>query len=173
MLADRIRPVRVFFANAMRLLFRPEAVEAQRQQWLGRVRLVQPLPLIGAAGGAVLLVVALLVFASVAPYTRLLRAEGVLLDPGLAEIGVPAAAVASLQPGLPARLHFEALPAQPGGHVSATVERGSRTPGVDGRYAVTLRLAPGRADLETGMRLSAVVEIQRGRLVERLWQSAP
>ena len=29
----------------MRLLFRPEAVEAHRQQWLGRVQLVHPLSL--------------------------------------------------------------------------------------------------------------------------------
>jgi hypothetical protein len=157
----------------MRLLFRPEAVEAQSQQWLGPVRLVRPLSLAWASGTALVLVAALVAFAFTAPYIRTMTADGRLLADGRAEIGVPAAAVSTLQPGQPARLHFEALPSRAGGHASAEVEQWSRTPRADGLYAVTLRLAPQTAGLEPGMRLTARVALERGRLVDRLLPSTP
>jgi membrane fusion protein len=75
----------------MRLLFRPEVLEAQGQPGLGRVQLVRPLSLSVLTAGAVLAAVALAVFLSTAHYTRKAAVVGVLVpDRGLIRI-VPAA----------------------------------------------------------------------------------
>ncbi len=75
-----------------RSLFRPEALEAQRQPWLGRVQLVRPLSLTMLTFGIVLALVAVLAFLSLAEYTRRATAPGVLVpDRGLIRL-VPAAA---------------------------------------------------------------------------------
>jgi len=75
----------------VRLLFRPEAVEAQSQQWLGRVQLVRPLALSVVTGGVVLVALALAAFLALAEYTRKASVAGVLVpDRGLIRI-VPAA----------------------------------------------------------------------------------
>jgi membrane fusion protein len=74
-----------------RSLFRPEAVEAQRQPWLGGVQLVRPLALSWLAAGAVCTVVAVAVFLSLAEYTRKATVTGVLTpDRGLMRL-MPAA----------------------------------------------------------------------------------
>lgn len=76
----------------MRSLFRPEAVAAQQQQWLGRVQLVQPLSLTLLTVGAVLVAAALVAFLLLGQYTRKATADGVLVpDRGLIRL-VPAAA---------------------------------------------------------------------------------
>jgi membrane fusion protein len=75
----------------MRLLFRPEAVEAQSQPGLGRVQLVRPLSLTLLTAGAVLAAVALGIFLSTSHYTRKAAVSGVLVpDRGLIRI-VPSA----------------------------------------------------------------------------------
>jgi membrane fusion protein len=75
-----------------RPLFRPEAIDAQRQQWLGGVQLVRPLSLAWVTAGVVLVAVAVGVFLTLAPYTRKATAAGVLApDRGLIRL-VPAAA---------------------------------------------------------------------------------
>jgi membrane fusion protein len=75
----------------MRLLFRPEAVEAQSQQWLGRVQLVRPLSLALVTAGVVLVALALGSFLTLAHYTRKASVAGVLVpDRGLIRI-VPSA----------------------------------------------------------------------------------
>jgi len=75
-----------------RSLFRPEALEAQRQQWLGRVQLVRPLSLTLLTAGVVLVAAALVAFLALAQYTRKSTAAGVLVpDRGLIRL-VPAAA---------------------------------------------------------------------------------
>ena len=75
----------------MRLLFRPEALQAQSQPGLGRVQLVRPLSLSVLTAGAVLAAFALAVFLSTAHYTRKAAVAGVLVpDRGLIRI-VPAA----------------------------------------------------------------------------------
>ena len=67
-----------------RSLFRPEALEAQRQQWLGRVQLVRPLSLRVLTAGVVLVAASLVAFLSLAQYTRKSTAAGVLVpDRGL------------------------------------------------------------------------------------------
>ncbi len=75
----------------MRLLFRPEAVAAQRQQWLGRVQLVRPLSLTLLTAGVVVVAAAAAAFVSLAGYTRKASASGVLVpDRGLIRL-VPSA----------------------------------------------------------------------------------
>jgi len=76
----------------MRSLFRPEALQAQQQSWLGGVQLARPLSLSLLTGGAVLALVAVLTFLSLADYTRKASTRGVLVpDLGLIRL-VPAAA---------------------------------------------------------------------------------
>jgi membrane fusion protein len=75
-----------------RSLFRPEAVEAQRQAWLGRVQLVRPLSLTVVTAGVLAALIAVLAFLTLAQYTRRATAPGVLVpDRGLIRL-VPAAA---------------------------------------------------------------------------------
>ncbi len=75
----------------MRLLFRPEAVAAQGQQWLGRVQLVQPLSLMLLTTGALVMLLAVGSFIALAGYTRKATAVGVLVpDRGLIRL-VPSA----------------------------------------------------------------------------------
>lgn len=75
-----------------RSLFRPEALEAQRQHWLGRVQLVRPLSLTVLTVGVVFVALALVSFLALAQYTRKATALGVLVpDRGLIRL-VPAAA---------------------------------------------------------------------------------
>lgn len=76
----------------MSSLFRPEAVEAQRQQWLGRVQLVRPLSLgvLTAAVAAVAMLSGAGLF--LGEYTRKAQVSGVLVpDRGLIRL-VPTAA---------------------------------------------------------------------------------
>lgn len=75
-----------------RTLFRPEALDAQRQPSLGRVQLVRPLSLSLLAGGALVALLASATFLFWAEYTRRATAPGVLVpDRGLIRL-VPAAA---------------------------------------------------------------------------------
>ena len=69
---------------ALRPLFRPEAVQAQSQQWLGGVQLARPLSLAWLTVGAIVIAVAAGAFLFLAPYTRKAAASGVLApDTGL------------------------------------------------------------------------------------------
>ena len=80
-----------------RPLFRPEALDAQRQQWLGGVQLVRPLALSWVTAGVLCALVALVLFMSLAHYTRKATAAGVLVpDRGLIRL-VPAAAATVLE----------------------------------------------------------------------------
>ncbi|RVU49449.1 HlyD family secretion protein [Rubrivivax rivuli] len=75
-----------------RPLFRPEAVEAQRLQWLGGVQLVRPPSLAWLTAGVVVVALALGAFLSLAQYTRKATSPGVVVpDRGLIRL-VPAAA---------------------------------------------------------------------------------
>jgi membrane fusion protein len=71
-------------------LFRPEAVAARGQQWLGRVQLVRPLSLSMLTAGALVMVLAVSSFVALAGYTRKATTSGVLVpDRGLIRM-VPA-----------------------------------------------------------------------------------
>ena len=72
-------------------LFRPEAVRAQQQLWLGRVQIARPLPLTWLTAGVVGLAIVTAVFLSLAEYTRKAQAVGLLApDRGVIRL-VPAA----------------------------------------------------------------------------------
>ncbi len=73
-------------------MFRPEAVDAQRLQWLGGVQLVRPPSLAWVTAGVVCVALALVAFLSLGQYTRKATANGVVVpDRGLIRL-VPAAA---------------------------------------------------------------------------------
>lgn len=75
----------------MQLLFRPEAIAARGQQWLGRVQLVRPLALSWMTLGALAMLLAAGFFISLAGYTRKASTSGVLVpDRGLIRM-VPSA----------------------------------------------------------------------------------
>lgn len=74
-----------------RPLFRPQAVAAQSQQWLGRVQVSQPLSVSLMTAGVVAIALALALFLGLAHYTRKATVPGVLApDRGLIRV-VPAA----------------------------------------------------------------------------------
>ena len=73
-------------------MFRPEALDAQRLQWLGGVQLVRPPALAWMTAGVVCAALALAVFLALAQYTRKATAQGVMVpDRGLIRL-VPSAA---------------------------------------------------------------------------------
>lgn len=75
-----------------RSLFRPEALEAQAQPWLGRVQLVRPLSLSLLTVGVLAALAAAIAFLTIAQYTRRATVPGVLVpDRGLIRL-VPTAA---------------------------------------------------------------------------------
>jgi hypothetical protein len=160
----------------MRLLFRPEAVEAQGQNGLGRVQLVRPLPagLLGAGAGAVAL--ALAAFLMLAPHTRKVAAAGVLVARGdavQAQLDVAPPAIASLRPGQAVRLRFEALDSKlraEGQVVDVALTPAAGPPPV---YRVTVAIdgsAGAQLPLAPGMRVDAVVLLERRRLVEWMFR---
>jgi multidrug efflux pump subunit AcrA (membrane-fusion protein) len=175
-------------------LFRPEAIEGQRQSWLGEVRLVRPLSmsvLTALALGVAALVVG---FLFVATYTRQARLEGALTaEPGAtrapalrAMLYAPPATVGQLRADQPVRLRYEAFAGQPGGRpASGRILQVARTPATAGEcvgcgagqvwYRVTVALdaqslaVEGREyPLAAGMRVDADVMIERRRLIEWL-----
>ena len=80
-------------------LVRPEVVNAQRQQWLGNVRLVRPLSLRLLTLGALLVVGALATFLYFGEYTRKARVGGLLMpDAGLIRLASPVAATVLQRP---------------------------------------------------------------------------
>ena len=75
----------------MQSLFRPEAVAARGQQWLGQVQLLRPLALSWLTLGALVAVLTAAAFISLAGYTRKATTSGVLVpDRGLIRL-VPSA----------------------------------------------------------------------------------
>ena len=98
-------------------LFRPEALEAQRQALLGRILINTPLAHWLVAATAAALIATLFGFLWFAHYTPRIQAQGVLIaatspaSPALdAQLLVPAGAIASVRPGLPVRLRYDVYP---------------------------------------------------------------
>lgn len=78
----------------MSSLFRQEAIDAKRDAWLGRVQLVEPLPLQLAALVSIALIVTALAYAVFGTYTRRVHAAGSIQPKaGLITVGAPAAGV--------------------------------------------------------------------------------
>lgn len=77
----------------MASLFRPEAINGQRQNWLGSITLVRPLSLSVFTAGAVVCAVAVTCFLCWGEYTRKARVSGYLVpDRGLLPVQPPAGA---------------------------------------------------------------------------------
>ena len=71
-------------------LFRPEALESQRESWLGEIQLVRPVSLAWLTAGVALAVAALGVALFVGEYTRKVRVAGVLVpDRGVVRLTAP------------------------------------------------------------------------------------
>lgn len=193
----------------MSSLFRPEAIDGQRQSWLGDVRLVRPVPLTVLTIWAVGMVALLVGYAFIGEYTRKTRIEGVLerqevgAQPGLlqAALCAPPSSVGLLRTGQPAVLRYEALGDGPVAQRSrGRIVEVARTPvpaarcsanagwaagsAAESRYRVVVALeerdasaGSGARDLEPGMRVDAVILLERRRLVDWLLgpvaQSAP
>lgn len=184
----------------MSSLFRPEAIDGQRQSWLGEVRLVRPLPLTVLTVWAVVFAALLTGYAFIGEYTHKTRLEGALeLRAGGAEPGplravlcAAPASVGLLRAGQSAILRFEALgngavTQGPAGRVLEV----ARTPvpaahcagsagwaapdAAEARYRVVVALddgLAGKGGLEPGMRVDAVILLERRRLVDWLFEPA-
>ncbi|HET9822143.1 MAG TPA: HlyD family efflux transporter periplasmic adaptor subunit [Burkholderiaceae bacterium] len=71
-------------------LFRPEALESQRDSWLGEIQLVRPVSLAWLTSGVVLAVAAFGVALAFGEYTRKVRVAGVLVpDRGVVRLAAP------------------------------------------------------------------------------------
>jgi hypothetical protein len=181
-------------------LFRPEAIEGQRQSWLGEVRLVRPLPLTVLTVWAVGLALLLVGFMFLGEYTRKTGLVGSLeaADPGAsgrlqAVLCAGPSTVGLLRPDQPVLLRYEALGRQhddapPSGRIASvarTPAAGCASDAMAGeigtapvaRYRVTVTLdaptaqAAGRAPaLTAGMRVDAVVLLERRRIVDWLFE---
>jgi membrane fusion protein len=76
----------------MSSLFRKEAIEAKRDAWLGRVQLVEPLPVRFVALVSIGLIATVVAYAGLGTYTRRVHATGSIQPKaGLITVGAPAA----------------------------------------------------------------------------------
>lgn len=188
----------------MSSLFRPEAIDGQRQSWLGEVRLDRPVPLTVLTVWAVGMAALLVGYAFTGEYTRKTRLEGVLeLQEGGARPGAlqaalcaPPSVVGLLRTGQPAVLRYEVLgdgpvAHRPGGRIvevartpmpvalCAASAGGSGAGAAESRYRVVVALAAGdvgagaqASDLGPGMRVDAVILLERRRIVDWLFEPA-
>ncbi len=170
-------------------LFRPEALEAQRQALLGRILINMPLAHWLVAATAAALVAALFAFLWFAHYTPRIQAHGELIAAASpagkrfdAQLLVPAGAIAAVQPGLPVRLRYDVYPYADLRQLG-TVARINPVPvvGADasaqaaGRgaafYHVVVRLPPSSvrgtlgAALKSGIALRGQIVLPRRRLL--------
>lgn len=170
-------------------LFRPEALEAQRQAGLGRILINPPLAHGLLAATAAALVAAVFAFLWFAQYTPRIQARGNLaavVSParrGLdAELFVPAGAIAAVRPGLPVQLRYAVFPythLRQRGTVARidpvpVVGAEASTPGIAhgaAFYRVTVRLSHPAASstlgatLKPGMALRGQIALPRRRLL--------
>jgi hypothetical protein len=179
-------------------LFRREAVEGQRQSWLGDVRLVRPLPVTLLTAFAVGVAASSLTFLFVGEMTRKARLTGVLVTasaeaggPLQAQLFAPPEAVGLLRPDQTVLLRYEAFGPTAGSRESGKIVAVARTPestgavcacagasGAAPSYRVVAALdeqqviADGRPQaLAVGMRVEAEVLLERRRLID--WLFAP
>ena len=171
-------------------LFRPEALEAQRQAGLGRVLINAPLAHGLVAATAAALVAALFAFLWFAQYTSRIHAQGVLVTAAVspsdtldAQLRVPAGAISAVRPGLPVQLRDAVYP-YTGLLLSGTVTGIDPVPVAGTRkttpfYRVMVRLQPvaSKGDavpvLQAGMALHARIELPRRRLLAWLVGDRP
>ena len=163
-------------------LFRPEALEAQRQALLGRILINTPLAHWLLAATAAALVAGLFAFLWFAHYTPRIEAQGELIAASLpaghmldAQLLVPAGAIAVVRPGLPVRLRYEVYPyadlrqrgtvarIDPVPVVETNVSAPGTAPGA-AFYRVVVRLLPSAASGMLGVALKSGI-VLRGQIV--------
>lgn len=77
-------------ANVAEPLFRRQALDARRDSWLGRPRLLQPIPVVLAAGLSLAAVALIAVFLMVGEYTRRVRVPGTVMpSAGIVRVFAP------------------------------------------------------------------------------------
>ena len=179
----------------MSALFRREAVEGQRQSWLGEVRLVRPLSLTLLTAFAVAVAASLLAYLFVGEVTRKARLTGVLVAGNLqaggqlqAQLVAPPETVGLLRPEQRVLFRYEAFAPQAAGGETGTIIAVARTPevlpgcaacaGAAATYRVVAALgeqqvrADGRVQpLAAGMRVEADVVLERCRIIDWLLAS--
>lgn len=182
----------------MSALFRREALEGQRQSWLGDVRLVRPLSLTLLTAFAVGVAVSALAFLFVGEITRKARLTGVLVarngdadGPLQAQLLAPPETVGLLRPDQTVLFRYEAFGSRAAGREPGRIVTVARTPesadcpsagagaaGAIPSYRVVAALdeqrvlADGRPQpLAVGMRVEADVLLERRRLID--WLFAP
>ncbi|MBW8074142.1 MULTISPECIES: hypothetical protein [Metallibacterium] len=170
-------------------LFRPEALDAQRQALLGRVLINTPLAHWMVAVTAAALVAGLFGFLWFAQYTPRIQARGELIAASLpaghmldAQLLVPAGAIAAVRPGLPVLLHYDVYPymdlrqrgtvarIDPVPVIGAEASTPGTAPGA-AFYRVVVRLLPSAvrgtpgAALKPGIALRGQIALPRRRLL--------
>ena len=177
----------------MSALFRAEAIEGQRQSWLGSVRLVRPLSLTVLTVFAVSVAALLLGFLFAGEFTRKARLTGVLVaadTPGgglQAQLLAPPSTVGLLRPDQPVWLRYEAFGPQAQSRRAGRILQVARTPeparagaecagaaAVQYRVSVALgeqALAAGGTPqpLAAGMRVEADVLLEKRHLIDWLF----
>src|SRR5574337_399142 len=144
-------------------LFRAEAVDAQRQSWLGQVQLVRPLSLTLYTAGVLLVLAAVIAFLFVGEYTRKARIGGVL---------VPDLGVIRLVPPVQGRVLSRDVAegqAVHAGDVMFVLALPGSTLAADAQERVERSLDERRRSLEDAQRQQAqLAESQRASLQRRL-----
>ena len=170
----------------MSALFRAEAIEGQRQSWLGDVRLIRPLSLTVLTVFAVSVAALLLGFMFAGEFTRKARLSGVLVAADAAgrleaRLLAPPATVALLRPDQPVWLRYEAFGPQFESRNAGRIVQVARTPEapasadcagaavlyrVDAALGEQALLVGGKAQpLASGMRVEADVMLEKRRLI--------
>lgn len=174
----------------MSALFRAEAIEGQRQSWLGSVRLVRPLSLTVLTAFAVSVAALLLGFLFAGEFTRKVRLSGVLVAADAtgalqAQLLAPPATIALLRADQPVWLRYEAFGPQAGSRSAGRIVQVARTPEaaagaqcagaavlyrVDATLAEQALFADGKTQpLAAGMRVEADVLLEKRRLIDWLF----
>lgn len=80
-------------------LFRPEVLQKQRTEWMGRVLLIRPVSFAFMTGAALVITVAVAGFLVVGEYTKRVRVDGILVpDRGLIKVVAPQAGITLERP---------------------------------------------------------------------------
>lgn len=155
--------------SAGRPLFRPEAIEAQRHQWLGRPQQVQPTSLTLLTAMAVLMAVTTLCVLWVVPYTRRVPVALVSLTATRAELLVPESLSSWIHPGQAIRLRWSdpssatpfSLPGRVERSLSAPASAAPAEASLEGSRG--LAVTAGRPSIRAGIRLDTAGHVAAAR----------
>lgn len=165
--------------SAGRPLFRPEAVEAQRHQWLGRPQQVQPTSLTLLTAMAVLMAVTTLCVLWVAPYTRRVPVVLVSLTETQADLVVPESLSSRMHAGQAVRLRWSDPSSATSFSLPGRVERSQPAPASAAPAEATLEGSPGlavtagRPSVRASIRLDTADHVAAARNLPSAFAGAP